>query len=288
MLERLGYFLSILVLVASSVAVWIGVPLRLLGADFSTSLIPALVVMVIGGLGAWAFVWRAPRIVHKFLNPRIMDPRGRSLEERELYDMIARNARAAGLVVVPAVAVYSSPDANLFSVASGRGRALLVISEALRGPALETAVYRELLRIARGDTATMTLLAGLQGVLVWPFVRAAAALAGVCFPGERGATAPEFSAYHLTAFILELVFFSLAAFPLTLVSRAMQRTADRRVAAHVKSVEMARLVAVLKEQGDIPTPRDEWMLLRLRSDRRLLFWSTHPARSERDRYTHPA
>jgi heat shock protein HtpX len=100
--------------------------------------------------------WMAKRAYNiQLLDGSMQDYRG-----REIYDMVARLSRQAGLPAVPEVGIYESAEPNAFATGPSKKKSLVAFSTGLLSSMdrseVEAVAAHEVSHIANGDMVTMT------------------------------------------------------------------------------------------------------------------------------------
>jgi heat shock protein HtpX len=139
------------------------------GIDFTALLVFSAIVGFTGALISLAL----SRTMAKWmLNVRVLSPDDPNLssDERWLVEEVHRLARRAGLVEMPEVGIYDSPEVNAFATGPTRNRSLVAVStgllENMDKEGVQGVLGHEVAHIANGDMVTMTLLQGVINTFV--------------------------------------------------------------------------------------------------------------------------
>lgn len=171
--KRIFYFILTNILVI----VTIGIILSLTGAynyigsdgiDFGTLLVFSAIV---GFAGAFISLAISRWMAKKMMGVRVIDPDNpQSRHEAALVDKVHRLARAAGLMHMPEVGIYHSPEVNAFATGPSKKRSLVAVSAGLLNEmdddAVEGVLAHEMTHVSNGDMVTMTLLQGVVNTFV--------------------------------------------------------------------------------------------------------------------------
>ncbi len=192
---------------------------------------------------------------------QLIDGTAQDYRAREIYDMVARLSKKAGLPAVPEVGVYNSAEPNAFATGPSKKKSLVAFST---GPALsmdqtevEAVAAHEMSHIANGDMVTMTLLTGVANALVMFLARIIAqALNSFLSDDDDGGLG--YFGYIMTVMLLETVLMLLASIPLAAFSRFREYRADAGSARITSPAAMAS--ALERLQGGGESARKEGLL----------------------------
>src|SRR5699024_6576017 len=111
--------------------------------------------------------WMAKRM----MGVQVIDPNAPKHEyEKIVVEKVHRLARAAGLMHMPEVGIYHSPEVNAFATGPTKKKSLVAVSAGLLNEmdddAIEGVIAHEVAHIANGDMVTMTLLQGVVNTFV--------------------------------------------------------------------------------------------------------------------------
>jgi len=173
MFKRIGLFF----LTNIFVIVTIGIITSLLGVrgyinaqgiDFGALLVFSAVVGFSGALISLAM----SRVMAKWvMGVKVIDPNGPlHPAERQLLDEVYALSRKAGIMVMPQVGIYDSPEVNAFATGPTKNRSLVAVSrgllERMDRDAVSGVLAHEVAHISNGDMVTMTLLQGVINTFV--------------------------------------------------------------------------------------------------------------------------
>ncbi|MBP1933116.1 protease HtpX [Ammoniphilus resinae] len=173
MFKRIGLFFLVNILVI----VTIGIITSLLGVrgyitsqgiDFGALLVFSAVVGFSGALISLAM----SRMMAKWvMGVKVIDPNGPlHPAERQLLDEVYALSRKAGIMVMPQVGIYDSPEVNAFATGPTKNRSLVAVSrgllERMDRDAVSGVLAHEVAHISNGDMVTMTLLQGVINTFV--------------------------------------------------------------------------------------------------------------------------
>ncbi len=153
-------------------------------------------------------------------------------EYRELYNIVEKLSRRAGLPLVPEVGVYESPEINAFATGPSKKNSLVAVSTGLLNrmdrEQIEGVIGHEISHIANGDMVTMTLLQGVINAFVMFLARILAFALNLFLSrdrDERGGFVNPFLTYFLIQ-IFEIVFSLLGLMVVAAFSRMREFKAD--------------------------------------------------------------
>src|SRR5690625_2581990 len=171
--KRIFYFLltNVLVLVTISIILSLTGGWNYIGQngiDYGALLIFSAVVGFTGSFISLAISrWMAKRM----MGVRVINPDApRSDYERAVVEKVHRLARTAGLMHMPEVGIYNSPEVNAFATGPSKKRSLVAVSsgllQSMDEDAVEGVLAHEVAHIVNGDMVTMTLLQGVVNTFV--------------------------------------------------------------------------------------------------------------------------
>lgn len=283
MLKRIGLFLLTNLLVILTVGVILNLVLPYLGIEVGGGLYGLAIFCGLFGM-AGAFIslsisrWMAKRAYSiQLINSSTTDPGA-----RELYEMIVRLARRAGLPETPEVGVYQAPDPNAFATGPSKKKSLVAFSSGLIDSMdryeLEAVAAHEISHIASGDMVTMTLLTGIANTMVMFLARIAAGIINnFLSDDEDGGGGLGFIGYIVVVMFLETIFMAFASIPLAAFSRYREYRADTGSAGLTSSQSMIKALQQLQKAIATPTKKDSFAMAKISSSRRVSLWSTHPS-----------
>ncbi len=284
MLKRVGLFLLTNLLVMLTVGVILNVILPYFGIHLKGAMGLAVMCGLFGMGGAFISLSISRWMAKRAYDIQLIDGSERDPELRSIYEIVARQARQAGLPT-PEVGIYESPDPNAFATGPSKNKALVAFSTGLFRSMdrheFEAVVGHEISHIANGDMVTMTLLTGVANTLVMFLARIVAMALDQFMRDDEGRGGLGFIGYIVVVMLLETVFFALAAIPLAAFSRVREFRADRGGAKLTSPRAMIDALRRLGEASEIETQSDSYAMAKISSGRRVSLWSTHPSIEDR-------
>ncbi|MFD2629763.1 protease HtpX [Oceanobacillus kapialis] len=286
--KRIFYFLLTNILVLATISIiftLIPGTWNYIGPDgtiqFGTLLIFSA---IIGFTGSFISLAMSRWMAKKMMNVRVLDPNGAlSGEEREVVEKVHRLSRAAGLMHMPEVGIYDSPEVNAFATGPSKKRSLVAVSTGLLhemdDDAIEGVIAHEVAHVANGDMVTMTLLQGVVNTFVVFLARIAA------FIVSRFVKEDLAPIVHFLAIILfQLVFSVLGSLVVFAYSRHREYHADRGGADLAGKDKMKHALESLKAYANRVRNDDTSVAtLKINGKRKSSIFSTHPQLDERIR-----
>ncbi len=228
--KRIGYFLltNILVLLTISIIFTItgaGSYITAAGGiNFGQLLIFSA---IIGFSGALISLGMSRWLAKRMMGVQVLDPNGPlSEDERLVVEKVHRLSRAAGLMHMPEVGIYHSPEVNAFATGPSKKRSMVAVSSGLLqemdDTAIEGVIAHEVAHIANGDMVTMTLLQGVVNTFV-VFLARIVAFAVSRFVRDELAPIVHF----IAIIVFQLVFSILGSLVVFAYSRHREFHADR-------------------------------------------------------------
>lgn len=285
MFKRIGLFLLTNFLVIITVSLILNIVLPMLG--ISTRGITGLAIMcgLFGMVGAFISLAMSRWMAKKVYNIQIIKANEQNYELRELYQMVARLSKQAGLPSVPEVGVYQSAEPNAFATGPSKDKSIVAFStgllNAMSKNEVEAVAGHEISHIANGDMVTMTLLTGIANALVMFLSRIIAGIIDNAMRGDDEEGGLGFFAYIIVVNLLETVFMLLATIPIAAFSRYREYKADAGAARLTSPTAMAAALKSLARAAEIPTQQDSFAIAKISSNRRVSLWSTHPSIEDR-------
>jgi len=285
MFKRIGLFLLTNFLVIITVSIILNIALPMLG--ISPRGVTGLAVMcgVFGMVGAFISLAMSRWMAKKAYNIQLIKSTEQNYELRELYQMVARLSKQAGLPSVPEVGVYQSPEPNAFATGPSKDKSIVAFStgllNAMSKEQVEAVAGHEISHIANGDMVTMTLLTGIANALVMFLSRIIAGIIDSAMRGDDDEGGLGFFAYIIVVMLLESVFMLLATIPIAAFSRYREYKADAGAARLTSPSAMANALKSLARAAEIPTQKDSFAIAKISSNRRVSLWSTHPSIEDR-------
>src|SRR5690625_566496 len=242
---------------------------------------------VIGFAGSFVSLAISRWIAKKMMGVQVIDPNAPEHEyERSVVEKVHRLSRAAGLLHMPEVGIYHSPEVNAFATGPSKKRSLVAVSAGLLNEmdddAVEGVIAHEVAHIANGDMVTMTLLQGIVNTFVVFLSRI------VAFVASRFVREEVAPLVHLIAVIVfQLIFSVLGSLVVFGYSRHREFHADKGGADLAGKDKMRHALEMLKVYTSRASGKEEQaavatMKINSKGKKSMLF-STHPDIDERIR-----
>ncbi|HLR61673.1 MAG TPA: protease HtpX [Lentibacillus sp.] len=284
--KRIFYFLltNVLVLVTISIILSLTGGWNYIGQngiDYGALLIFSAVVGFTGAFISLAISrWMAKRM----MGVRVINPDApRSDYEREVVEKVHRLARTAGLMHMPEVGIYDSPEVNAFATGPSKKRSLVAVSTGLLtemdDDAVEGVIAHEVAHVANGDMVTMTLLQGVVNTFVVFLARIVAYIASQ-FVREEIAPIVHFVAI----IVFQIVFSILGSLVVFAYSRHREFHADRGGADLAGKDKMRHALEMLKVYSNRVKGEEQTAVATLKINnkgKKSMIFSTHPDIDER-------
>ena len=285
MLKRMGLFLltNLLVITTVSIILWFVLP----ALGISTSGIAGLAIMcgVFGMVGAFISLAISRWMAKKAYNIKLIQPNEQDYNLREIYEMVSRLSKKAGLPSVPEVGIYQSPEPNAFATGPSKKRSLIAFSSGLLNSMeksdVEAVAGHEIAHISNGDMVTMTLLTGIVNALVMFLARIIAGAIDNFLRDDDGGGGLGFLAYFLVVQLLQTFFMILATIPIAAFSRWREYQADAGSAKITSARAMANALKALANGAQVEAKQDSFAIAKISSNRKVSLWSTHPSIEDR-------
>lgn len=284
--KRIFYFLLTNVLVLLTIGIIFSIlPIgNYIGSDgqiqFGTLLIFSA---VIGFTGSFISLGMSRWMAKKMMGVKVIDPNGPMNEyERDVVEKVHRLSRAAGLMHMPEVGIYHSPEVNAFATGPSKKRSLVAVSTGLLqemdDDAIEGVIAHEVAHIANGDMVTMTLLQGIVNTFV-VFLSRIVAFAVSRFVKEELAPIVHF----IAIIVFQIVFSILGSIVVFAYSRHREYHADRGGADLAGKDKMRHALESLKAYTSRIKGEDDTSIatLKINNKRKSSIFSTHPDLDER-------
>lgn len=285
MLKRIGLFLITNLLVVLTVSLILNIILPVLGIQVQGAWGLAAFCGIFGMTGAFISLaisrWSAKRIY----NIRLVDSSTQDFKGREIYEIVARQSKQAGLPAVPEAGIYESAEPNAFATGPSKSKSLVAFSTGLiagmNKNEIEAVAAHEISHIANGDMVTMTLLTGIANALVMFLARIIARVIDNFLRSDDGEGGLGFFGYIITVMALETFLMLLASIPLAAFSRAREYRADAGAARLTSPASMASALQRLQQAMSLPQPKDSFSMAKISSKRRMSLFATHPSLEDR-------
>lgn len=282
--KRIFYFLltNVLVLLTISI-IFTFIPVNYI-RDGNISFGPLLILSaVIGFTGALISLAMSRWMAKRVMGVRVLDPNGAlSNEEMAVVEKVHRLARTAGLMHMPEVGIYESPEVNAFATGPSKKRSLVAVSRGLLhqldDDAVEGVIAHEVAHVMNGDMVTMTLLQGVVNTFVVFLARI------VAFAVSRFVKDELAPIVHFAAIILfQIVFSILGSLVVFAYSRHREFHADRGGADLAGKDKMRHALQSLKMYTNRMRNDEDTAIatLKINGKRKSSIFSTHPDLDER-------
>ncbi|MEI3606947.1 protease HtpX [Pseudogracilibacillus sp. SE30717A] len=240
---------------------------------------------VIGFTGSFISLLISRWTAKKMMGVKVIDPeRPENEYEAMVVEKVHRLSRAAGLVHMPEVGIYHSPEVNAFATGPSKKSSLVAVSAGLLNEmdddAIEGVIAHEVAHIANGDMVTMTLLQGVVNTFVVFLSRIVAYIASQFVRSE---IAPI---VHFVAIIVfQLLFSILGSLVVFAYSRHREFHADRGGADLAGRDKMRHALESLRAYADRATVGGEdtaVATMKINGKKKFAtMFSTHPDLEER-------
>ena len=285
MLKRIGLFLLTNMLVILTVSLILNIVLPMLGIRVQGAWGIAVFSGVFGMTGAFISLAMSRWMAKRAYNIQLVDGSTQDHRGREIYDMVVRLSRQAGLPAVPEVGIYQSAEPNAFATGPSKEKSLVAFSTGLLSSMekieVEAVAAHEVSHIANGDMVTMTLLTGVANALVMFLARIIAQLLDSFLRGDDDEGGLGFFGYIMTVMALETVLMLLASIPLAAFSRYREFRADAGAARITSPTAMASALQRLQKMAGVPQVKDSFAMAKISSTKRVSLFSTHPSLEDR-------
>lgn len=284
--KRIGYYLltNILVLLTISIIFsliggwnYIGPN----GIDFAALLIFSA---VIGFTGSFISLGLSRWMAKRVMGVQVINPDGPLAKyEQYVVEKVHRLSRAAGLVHMPEVGIYHSPEVNAFATGPSKKRSLIAVStgllEEMDDDAIEGVIAHEVAHVSNGDMVTMTLLQGVVNTFVIFLARIAAYVVSR-FVNDNLAPLVHF----IAIFVFQIAFSILGSLVVYAYSRHREFHADQGGADLAGKDKMRHGLAMLKQYTDRIRGEEQqtaFETMKINGKRKTSIFSTHPDLDER-------
>ncbi len=238
---------------------------------------------VVGFTGSFMSLLMSRWMAKKMMGVQVLNPDGSlSPAERNLVERVHRLARAAGMVKMPEVGIYRSPEVNAFATGPSKKRSLVAVSTGLLqemdDDAVEGVLAHEVAHITNGDMVTMTLLQGVVNTFV-VFLSRVAAWAVSRFVKEDLAPIVHF----IAVLVFQIVFSILGSLVVFAFSRYREFHADKGGADLAGKDKMVHALRSLQTYSGRVRNEDSEAIatLKINGKKGLALFSTHPDLDDR-------
>ncbi|TMW72895.1 protease HtpX [Alteribacter natronophilus] len=213
--------------------------------------------LIVGFAGSFISLAMSRWMAKTMMKVKVIDPGGpMSSQERMVVEKVHRLSRAAGLMHMPEVGIYNSPEVNAFATGPSKKRSLVAVSSGLLqtmdDDAIEGVIAHEVAHVNNGDMVTMTLLQGVINTFVVFFSRIAAILASRLAPNDG----VRIIVHIASIFIFQILFSILGSLVVMAFSRYREFHADRGGADLAGRDKMAHALRSLKSYVDRASVKD--------------------------------
>ena len=231
-LRRIGFFIALNIVVVLTISfvvnlLGLGPTITAQGMNYA-SLIAFCLLWGMGG--AFISLLLSKQMAKWGMGVRVIDPQTRNLEERQLLETVHRLARQAGIMKMPEVGYYDSPEVNAFATGPTKNNSLVAVSTGLLrsmdGRSVEGVLGHEVSHIANGDMVTMTLLQGVVNAFVMALARVVAFALDNFLRGDRDRGGLGTFGYIGVVWLLEILLFIPGSFVIGWFSRQREYRAD--------------------------------------------------------------
>ncbi|MCI5052569.1 MAG: protease HtpX [Simkaniaceae bacterium] len=195
----------------------------------------------------------------------------------DLYDMVERLSRHAGLKAMPEVGLFHSAIPNAFATGPSERSALVAVSTGLmqrmNPRELEAVVAHEISHIANGDMVTLTLLQGIVNVFVMFLARVLAYAIGNSRDRRGGSN-------FMLVFVFEILFMILGSMVVCKFSRWREFRAD---AGGAMLAGKESMISALEKLSAPQEGSKSMNALMISGPRAMRLFATHPPLKERIR-----
>lgn len=291
--KRIFLFVAVNILVMATISVLLKVfgvqpYLTAQGINYES----LLAFCLIWGMGGAFISLALSRVMAKWMmGVQVIGPDARDPELQNLVERVHQLSRAAGLPKMPEVGIYQSPEVNAFATGPTKSRALVAVSTGLlhrmRSDEVDGVLGHEVAHIANGDMVTMTLIQGIVNAFAMFLARAIAfaiTTAGSRDDREEGSATGGF-VYHITVFVLEMIFMILGSIIVAWFSRLREYRADKGGARLAGRDKMVSALQALQRTYEAVDPEAQPALQTLKISSKgagiYRFFSTHPSLDDR-------
>lgn len=290
------FFLTNIMVMVTILIVWslitqftdLGMTFDTGGAGLGIDLVSlAVFSILIGFLGSFISLAMSRFVAKKMMKVNVIDPDNpQNQQERMVVEKVHRLARAAGLMHMPEVGIYNSPEVNAFATGPSKKKSLVAVSagllQTMDDDAVEGVIAHEIAHVTNGDMVTMTLLQGVINTFVVFFSRIIAIVASRAVPEQY-----RFIVQLASIIIFQILLSILGSIVVKAYSRHREFHADRGGADLAGKDKMAHALRSLQSYVDRATVNQgrndsavQTMKISSKGGMSRLF-SSHPELSER-------
>lgn len=294
MVKRIFSFLLTNILVLLTISIFVTIAFHFFGGyinvDGTINFGPLLIISaIIGFSGSLISLAISRWMAKRMMGVQVIDPNAPKHEyEKIVVEKVHRLARAAGLMHMPEVGIYHSPEVNAFATGPTKKKSLVAVSAGLLNEmdddAIEGVIAHEVAHIANGDMVTMTLLQGVVNTFVVFLSRIVAYIASLFV---RDDLAPI--VHFIAIIVFQLAFSILGSLVVFAYSRHREFHADRGGADLAGRDKMRHALEMLKAYASRARAENEeeqtaLATMKINGGKKVSnLFSTHPDINERIR-----
>lgn len=259
--KRIFLFLVINILVITTISIVLSIfNVQPFINQYGISYWDLLIFCFIWGMGGALISLALSRTMAKWmLGVKIIDPKTREQEKKNLYDLVAKLSQKAGLPDVPELGIYKSAEVNAFATGPTKRRSLVAVSsgllEHMEEGQVEAILGHEITHVSNGDMVTMTLLQGIVNAFVMFLARVLALVLSGFGRGnnQRGSA----GSFYLFTIIFQILFMILGSLVVYWYSRKREFKADAGGAQLAGKQKMIHALEGLKTYVNRKVPTAE-------------------------------
>lgn len=285
--KRIGYYLLTNILVLLTITIifsLIGGRLNYIGPNGINFAALLVVSAIIGFTGSFISLGLSRWMAKKMIGVHVIKPDEPMADyEKYIVEKVHRLSRSAGLMHMPQVGIYNSPEVNAFATGPSKKRSLVAVStgllEEMDDDAIEGVVAHEIAHVANGDMVTMTLLQGVVNTFVIFLARIAAYVVSR-FVNDNLAPIVHF----LAILVFQIIFSILGSLVVYAYSRHREFHADRGGADLAGKDKMRHALEMLKQYANRMKGQEGQTAIatmKINGKRKSSLFSTHPDIDER-------
>ena len=188
-----------------------------------------LVMCAVFGMGGAFISLAMSKTIAKWTTHAQVIVRPRGANEQWLLDTVRQHAQQAG-IGMPEVALYDSPDMNVFATGMSRNHALVAVStgllQSMNRDEISAVLGHEITHVANGDMVTLTLIQGVLNTFVMFLARIIGSVVDSAIGGNRDDNRGGGIGYFLIVMLLQTVLGFLATIVVMWFSRWREFRAD--------------------------------------------------------------
>jgi heat shock protein HtpX len=213
-----------------------------------------------GTAGAFIALFASKWIAKTSMRLNMINPQQATGVERDLLNIVYDLAHKVGLVTMPEVGIYDSPELNAFATGPSKKNALVAVSSGLLqnmdSQEVSAVLGHEISHVANGDMVTMTLVQGIINAFALFLSRILAYTLSIAVNrGENDREATPGMLYMGLAMVSDIVFTLLGSIVVAAFSRRREYRADRGGAKLVGKIPMIEALRRLQSTDRIEDNR---------------------------------